>query len=206
MTNRRLLLVWIAGALVLGLGCARTAPETEWVERVLPDGSKERLEQRVNSITRHGRYLRYYPDGTLAEQSTYKDGVLHGDRRLFYPNGTLEVEEHHEDGLYHGFYRHYYEHGVLEQELEYNGHAITGTARSWYPNGVLREEVTFLNNEENGPFKEYYENGVLKTEGFYRPGDPYPLEEGALREYGVDGALIRIAQCSQGRCTTTWKK
>lgn len=193
-------------AFAVWLGCTRPASGTEWVERTLSDGSRERLEQWVNSTTRNGQYLRFYPNGTLAEQAWYKDGVLHGERKLFYPNGVLEVQEHHQDGLYHGVYRHFYENGVLEQELDYAAHAITGIARSWYPNGVLREEVTFVHNEENGPFKEYYDNGTLKTEGFYQPGDPYPLEDGELREYGEDGALLRIARCDKGRCTTTWKQ
>ncbi len=168
------------------------------------DANGLKTEYTVDKKTRkkEGYFRRYFESGSLMEEAQYKNNVLNGERKLFLDNGSLQSLENYSNGLYNGPYKAFFADGKLEQEGQYTANEMSGEWKTYYPGGQLKEIVTFANNLENGPFKEFYPSGVLKAEGNYRDGDK---EEGELREYLENGSLHRIANCSSGRCTTTWR-
>lgn len=177
----------------------------ETVERRDAEGRLERWQRDKTDFAREGLYQRFYPDGTLAEEAHYKRDTLQGQRKFFYKNGVVESVEHYNNGIFHGKYLKYNEKGNLIVEQEYVNGAMQGFSLVYYPNGVLKEKYTIRDNEDNGPFQEFHENGRLKTEGTYVPAEEGSLEQGELKEYDENGQLVRIAQCTDGRCLTKWE-
>ena len=163
-----------------------------------------KVEYSIDTKTKmkEGLFKRYFENGQLMEEATYLKDVLNGERKIFSPEGNLLSVENYQNGSYEGKFIAYAVDGHVEQEGQYTNNEMSGEWKTYYPGGQLKESVTFANNLENGPFKEYFPNGILKTEGNYKNGD---REEGELREYQEDGTLLRIANCSIGRCTTTWR-
>lgn len=178
----------------------------ETVENTDENGIRIRYERRKNDFAKEGLYQRYDAQGKLVEEATYANDSLHGERKLFYPNSKLDVLETYRNGVFHGDYRKYYENGTLHIEQTYSNGAMQGFSLGYHENGALAEKVTMVNNEENGPFTEYYENGKIMAEGTYLPYDGEALEDGELKEYDENGALIRVADCKRGVCLTRWKK
>lgn len=167
-----------------------------------PNGLK--IEYSIDKKTRkkEGVFRRYFENGQIMEEATYVHDLLDGERKIFAQNGRLLSVENYRNGQYEGPFKAYADDGKLEQEGQYTANEMSGEWKTYYPGGQLKETVTFANNLENGPFKEYYPTGILKAEGSYSNGDN---EDGELKEYLEDGSLFRTANCSQGRCTTTWK-
>jgi antitoxin component YwqK of YwqJK toxin-antitoxin module len=182
-----------------------SACNTETIDTQNEYGQRVRYERRKDDFAKHGRFVRYHDNGKLAEEATYANDTLEGERRLFYPGGQLESVEIYTKGVLNGPFRRYHENGALYIEQEFRNGVMEGFSLRYYPNGQLEEKVTIRNNEEDGPFVEYYENGKKKAEGSYI-FDEEALEQGELKEYDESGELIRIADCERGICRTRWKK
>jgi len=179
---------------------------TEVAESHDEQGRLERYERRKKDFAKEGLYQKFHPNGKVALEAHYINDTLDGVRKFFYPNGGVESIENFVQGEFHGPYQHFYENGTLQLEQVFIDGALQGLSKTHYPNGILTDQVTLVNNEEDGPFVEYYENGAKKAEGFYTPGADGPLEQGELKEYNELGELIRMANCKDGCCVTTWKK
>ncbi len=163
----------------------------------------EKKTVRRSDGTLHGTLERYHPGGALGEEARYRDGQLHGVRTLYREDGGKDIEESYENGIFHGPYRTYHPDGKLKSEGHYEQGILTGTWLSYYPSGQLKETVTMKDNMENGPFEEYYENGNIKAKGAYKGGDK---EDGKLELFDESGELVRVMNCTEGACITTWKK
>lgn len=154
---------------------------------------------------RFGTYTSYDDEGVKFEESHYKKGLLHGDRKIFYPNGEVEILEHYENGQIEGNYQTFYENGQINLDANYIDGKMEGVVKRYFDSGELMEEVTFVGNEENGPFKEYYKNGKIKWEGQYKDGDN---EFGLIKSYDEEGNLVKKMECGkyQGEyiCQTVW--
>jgi antitoxin component YwqK of YwqJK toxin-antitoxin module len=194
-------------ALLLSCNFCQNDP-LETVERRDEGGKLERWQQRKGTSVKEGLFQRFSADGRLLSEAHYLADSLHGEQRYFYPNGTTEIVERYQQGRLHGKFQSFYETGSLKIEQDFVNGRLEGLSIKYYPNGQIEEKVAMRNNMEDGPFVEYYENGKLKTEGRYAPDEDSGegLEDGELREYDENGEIIRIADCTMGRCVTRWKK
>lgn len=163
----------------------------------------ERYSRKKDNYAKHGKYLRFHPDGKVFEERNYKNDVLDGESKVYFSNGQLDYIENHKDGQYEGLYQKYFENGQLSNEGQYVDNQMSGVWKRWYEDGTLREEVTFASNNENGPFKEYHPNGQLKAVGEFIDGDN---EQGELLLYDENGEVIEKKICDYGVCGTTWTK
>ncbi len=194
--TRRILIAGLIAATIVGCSNTETVEEDEFGMKV---------SYRIDSKTgqKQGLYEKFEQDGTLYEQSYFRDDELHGTRTIFYSNGSPEVTEEYEDGVLNGMYSTYYEEGGTDIEGNYEQGVMTGIWKRYYPSGQVMEEVTFANNAENGPFIEYHENGKLKAEGQYQGGN---REQGLLKLYDENGELYKKMECDDGICRTTWTR
>lgn len=191
--------------LLLPGACKENPVET--IETRDDEGRIERYERNKKDFAKEGLYQKLSPDGKLLEEAHYHLNQLEGERKYFYPGGAVESIENYKNGVIHGKFRKFFENGAPRIEQEYANGVMQGLSIRYYANGNVEERVTMKDNEENGPFQEYYETGVLKTEGFYSPvEEESAVEQGELKEYDESGQLIRIADCTNGRCITRWKK
>lgn len=195
MNNYWLLLLMISTLLV---SCTR--PEKTYHET----GELYEVFYQDKEGKKHGKYMRYHLEGSVAEELEYNHGLPAGTRKLYYEDGKLESESKYERGQLNGFHRVYYPSGKLMIDAVYKDNAMNGTFKKFNEDGSLQEVVNFENGEENGPFEEYYQNGKLKWKGTYRNGDH---EYGLLEHFDSTGVLIKKMECdSFFICRTIWKK
>lgn len=205
ITLRIFSLVLLTTTSVFYQACNGISVET--VEIKDDTGRLERFQRNKKDLSKEGLYQRYTADGKLELEAHYHQNLLQGEKKYFYPSGQLEVLENYQNDQLNGPYRKYYENGVLKIEQTFVQGLMQGQSIRYYPNGNVEERVTMKDSEEMGPFQEYYENGNLKAEGSYAPvADESAVEQGELKEYDENGQLIRIADCTDGRCITRWKK
>ncbi|MCD7972851.1 MAG: hypothetical protein LUG18_09340 [Candidatus Azobacteroides sp.] len=78
----------------------------------------------------------YYPDGTLASEEYFKNGIPDGKNTVWYKNGQKKVEKEYKAGCIHGFVRKWYESGQIQEEDEiYNGKSVA--LKQWDEKGLL---------------------------------------------------------------------
>lgn len=163
---------------------------------------KEKFQVKEEGF-KQGKYLRYFENGVLAEETSYQNNEQHGMRKIYFEDGNLEYTAFYVHGLLEGERKVFYPSGKLRVSSTYKQNQLVGPFYKYYENGKLAEEVTFVDGNENGPFVEYYENGVVKWKGNYLNGDH---EFGLLEHFDVNGKLIKKMECdSTGMCITIWK-
>jgi len=150
---------------------------------------------------KHGLYEGFYEEGSLREQTQFKEGNYEGLRTMYYADGVVEIEETYSNNELHGPFKAFHKNGVLNLEVEYVNGQMNGLLKRYYDTGTLQEEVTIVDGIENGPFKEYFSNGQVEWEGKYVNGDN---EDGLLVQYEEDGSIIKKMQCQAGVCRTIW--
>ena len=166
-----------------------------------PDGFYEEVFQVNKENVRDGKYEKFYKNGIKADSCFYANGNIHGLRKIFTPEGKLEIEESYENGNFEGPYKTFYTNKQVKKIQNYSNNQIQGKVKEFYPDGTLKAVIQFTNNLENGPFSEYHQNGNLHWEGFYEGGD---FEQDTLKEYNIQGELIRKLYCEKGICQTIW--
>ena len=81
----------------------------------------------------------YYEDGTLQEESTYRNGYFNGKVFRYHTNGKLQVE---------GYFRFGQEDSIQ---------------RTFNEKGIKIQEGNFLKGKKNGEWSAYYNNGKLNS-------------------------------------------
>jgi len=91
----------------------------------------------------HGRSTRYYPEGETLEESTYKRGMRHGPAKTYLREGLLWLEAHYKNGKLHGNFTSYHDNGNVESELHYRNGEPYGFHATYDRHGNLVEEGRF---------------------------------------------------------------
>jgi len=68
---------------------------------------------------RHGLFVQYYQDGTIASEGNYEHGLEHGRWRDFHQNGEQAAEGHYEDGVHIGVWRFWAPDGREEESVDH---------------------------------------------------------------------------------------
>jgi len=85
-----------------------------------------------------------YPDGKLKIRYTYNAaGLLDGVVTRYYPNGKLQNEATYKNNLLEGIMKGYYESGTLKDEVNWKDDKPEGISKGYYENGKLRTEVNY---------------------------------------------------------------
>ena len=108
-------------------------------EQVKPCGNE--LWCTLNGKLLTGIMKRFYPNGNLMVEATYKDGKLEGLGKLYYENGNLKDETTFKDGKPEGLSKRYYENGNLRREVIFE----SGQAVSGYNYGVYGKKTPMTN-------------------------------------------------------------
>jgi len=171
------------------------------VEFSHPEGYYKEVYEINDDSIKHGKYLKYFQNGVLSDSCDYINGEIHGSRKIFTETGNLEINETYDQGNFHGPYTTFYNNGQNKKIQNYLDNKIQGEVKEFFENGNLKALIQFIDNLENGPFQEYYENGNIHWEGYYQNGD---FEQDTLKEYNVEGEIIRKLLCDKGVCQTVW--
>lgn len=93
----------------------------------------------------------FHEDGTLASQTTFREGRKVGRHVAYWPGGARRVE------------------------TTYGGDVIEGVYRTWYPSGQPAELKHYTQGREEGVQKAWTEGGELFLNVEVRNGRPYGL-------------------------------
>lgn len=108
--------------------------------------------QRYCDGKKHGSQEFFYEDGTLKMRLLYQEGRLHSDSepacKVYYPNGQLAREQLFVNGLHEGIERLWSLTGQLEIEVEYDHGKPINKARQWHSNGQLACEIIYGNDSQ----------------------------------------------------------
>ncbi len=98
--------------------------------------------------TENGPYRRFYPDGRVEEQGSFKAGKYHGQQVKFFQDGKVAARGRFEADLRVGRWLYYYPEGNLEREENYRKGALQGVYRNYHPDGSLKQELLFEAGKE----------------------------------------------------------
>lgn len=140
---------------------------------LLPDGTKHgkcchyglrysEIERKVRNTNFTRMY--YNSDGSLLEESFYKNGKLDDESILYYPDGKVHKRCTFYEDVPHGTFTSYYPSGSIKTIKYYNNGKINGVTKSWYDNGLLKKVCVYKNETKHGETLIYYSNGQIKEQ------------------------------------------
>jgi antitoxin component YwqK of YwqJK toxin-antitoxin module len=126
-------------------------------------------------LTREGRAVKgltqgiwkFYREGNLYSEITYKDDIKNGPFKTYYENGKLRSEGSNKDAKLNGYFENYHENGKLAIKATFKDGLEEGVALSFYKNGNTRNKLTYRQGKKYGFSQEFYEEGLLAREGDY---------------------------------------
>lgn len=130
-----------------------------------------RIEEK-NGIRR-----RYYKNGALFSEHSYKNGKLNGVSKYYYENGKPRAEEFYVDGKLNRLCKGYFEDGKLLTEVSYKDGEREGVSKMYYESGRLADEASYKKGKLDGVRKFYDEDGNLIKEEVYKNGELISTKE-----------------------------
>lgn len=129
-------------------------------------GEKEKKTgegREVNKI-RQGEWKFFHPDGkTLMSVENYKDGKITGIRKVFFPDGKIAEETAYANGVKQGAYKKYTEKGLVLEEAVYVKDQLHGPATYRDREGNVGSTGQYKNGKKAGMWK-FYKSGKLEKE------------------------------------------
>jgi antitoxin component YwqK of YwqJK toxin-antitoxin module len=120
--------------------------------------------------TRHGVMHLWWPNGWLAIETTWADGVETGPARTFYQDGTPELQTTHVEGRPFGRFTQWHPNGKRAFVMWYDQGLPHGWAQYWDAKGALVAEGTYAEGKKVGTWEAWHPNGVFKESARYRDG------------------------------------
>ncbi len=149
---------------------AGTEKDSTWEYYSYYDHSVKARETFVKG-KRNGFSCRYYPQGTLAEKTAWKDHMKNGTWEQYYINGAIMIRGSYKDNKLNGPF------------------SVTGE------NGLPSVKGSFLDNQRHDRWVFYKEDGTVDVEINYNRG--IPEGESKLTEKQQD--ILRMIDENQGK-------
>jgi antitoxin component YwqK of YwqJK toxin-antitoxin module len=100
--------------------------------------------------------------GDVSEKGIPRNG-REGKWLIYYKNGKIEQESFWSKGLLNGMYKSFNDSGILIEAVNYKNGKEDGIRKEYFDSGKLKEETTFKNGKKHGPAKSYFENGKIEA-------------------------------------------
>lgn len=167
-------------------GYAQTAPNVTDAENLkqgqwnifgkdqkLPGYGPEQLVEKgfYKDGRKEGKWTKYYNNGRVEHELTFKYNKLEGHAIFYYRNGKKKEEGDWKKNRWVGDYKYYYKNGNVRNDWKYNVTGKrTGVQRYYHENGQVKLEGAWENGKESGTLVEYFEDGSIKSERFFANG------------------------------------
>ena len=99
----------------------------------------------------------------------YKNGKLSGLRTVYFPDGKVAEETHYEDGLKHGSCKIYSDKGVVLEETVYQKGQYNGPAIFRDTNGFIASKGNFVLGKKEGVWEFYEKDKLVKKQNMSYP-------------------------------------
>ncbi len=127
---------------------------------------------------------KYYDNGTIQFEYSYRSGQLHGLTKEFYETGELKGEHEYRAGKLVNK-RNFRRNGDLEYELKYEDGQKIEYKIEYHPTGERFRQRTLINGKREGLEIEFHRNGKKKAERNYIADK----KEGSAKGYYINGRL-----------------
>jgi len=98
---------------------------------------------------------------SVSRRVEYDAGKQNGKEQSFYPDGSLAEEIIWENGLKNGHWKQYFNSGQLKSITTYVNNKLEGSFTAFEPDGKTSIEGVYRNNVSDGDWKRYDEKGDL---------------------------------------------
>ncbi|MCG9966240.1 toxin-antitoxin system YwqK family antitoxin [Shewanella cutis] len=132
-----------------------------------PNGQLSSKGSADNKGRYQGRYLRYETDGSLLQESHFKDNMIDGEQKIFHVNGKLKERYHMSYGVRLGLWQSYFENGQLEEQVNYGANGMEGLYESFYHDGKPKESVMMKAGKREGEYNYWSPEGKLQSKISY---------------------------------------
>lgn len=159
-------------------------------------GPKDGQDQRT------GLWMWWTQDGTLVEESEFRDGLRQGVCRLYTDDGTLTEEGSYAEGKKTGTFSFYEKKGGrLAKKVDYDDDQLHGSYIEFGPDGRSRVRIEYDGGKKDGQFlarieKDKYRGGKIRVEkGHFKQDVPVGrwklLDKGLKPVFTVDFGVPR---------------
>ena len=105
-----------------------------------------------------GNFIARYPDGRIASQVTFVNGIKEGESRIWYSNGKFWEVSSYVNGKIHGLTIQYYNNGQMRSWGHFLNGLKVGFWRRWYENGQISAQGEYRNDVKIGKWSYWEEN------------------------------------------------
>ncbi|GAB3848037.1 hypothetical protein GCM10028822_10290 [Hymenobacter terrigena] len=148
-----------------------------------------------------GSYKRFYRNGKLEQQTSFRQGKRDSAYVEFHPSGTRRLEATYQDGIRQGPFKTYYDDGKVAQAGSFVDDEPNGDLTYYHPDGSIRLKTTLVKGQPNGPLKAVYPDGKTQAEINYENGQP----NGAVKFYYPNGAVQSEGSFTRGLLSGPYK-
>jgi len=146
------------------------------------------LAARGNYVdTKRDSVWLYYSNQSkaLSRSVEYADGKLNGTEQKFYPDGRVAEEINWKNGLKNGVWKQFFRNGQLKSTATYVNDKLDGEFMTYFSDGTKHVEGVYRQDIPDGEWKRYDEKGKLLSTIRYAGGTITNPEEveAAEREF-----------------------
>lgn len=148
------------------------------------DTQKNKIsEGRMINKAREGQWKYYHKGGkVIMTLENYANGKLEGVRTVYYPDGKVAEELIYSNGLKFGPYKKYTQKGVVLEEATYKNNEFHGPAIYRDPDGNTVAKGLFIDGKKKGMW-QFYQNGKLVSEeNFNKPPRKFEKRKNVRKE------------------------
>lgn len=109
-----------------------------------------------------------YENGILQRESHYVHGVANGRWIWYYPNGSIETVATYQMGYKKGPQVSYFENGHRASDGHYEGEDRDGLWCDYAPDDPSYTLSTYKKGQLDGNYKKYDKDGILREEGYFK--------------------------------------
>lgn len=102
-------------------------------------------EENYEGNLRNGSSMKFYPDSSLAELTTYRNDVKHGHWEQYYKSGKTLVKSNYVNGKLTGSYEAWFEDGKPMYTGQYNADVREGLWHIYNEDGSVKYRIEYKN-------------------------------------------------------------
>lgn len=164
-------ILWLLTAAVMITACQYSRKE---------ESSKDNGEEKEET-----RIKKFFNEGRLVKEVSFKDDIRHGLSRNYYDDGRLKRTIWYENGLKEDTAKWYYREGRVYRASPYRNDELHGVQTKYYKTGRVQATIPYKHGLRTPGLKEYLPDG--------REVDNYPEIEHTIRDMTeTDQGVIKI--------------